>query len=46
VRVDLPRPRELSVVTSPEFVAVEQELLEVLHEESRLALAEQESAPR
>jgi ABC-type nitrate/sulfonate/bicarbonate transport system ATPase subunit len=46
VRVNLPRPRELSVVTSPEFVALEQELLEVLHEESRRALAEQESAPR
>lgn len=45
VVVDLPRPRELSVVTSPEFVALEQELLEVLHEESRRALAEQESAP-
>ncbi|MFD4467393.1 ABC transporter ATP-binding protein [Rhodococcus sp. NPDC058505] len=45
VRVDLPRPRDLSIVTAPEFVALEQELLEVLHEESRRALAEQESAP-
>ncbi|RVW06029.1 ABC transporter ATP-binding protein [Rhodococcus spongiicola] len=44
VVVDLPRPRELSVVTSPEFVAIERELIEVLHEESRRALAEQESA--
>lgn len=44
VIVDLPRPRELPIVTSPEFAAVERELIEVLHEESRRALAEQESA--
>lgn len=44
VVVDLPRPRELPIVTSPEFAAVERELIEVLHEESRRALAEQESA--
>ncbi|RVW08155.1 ABC transporter ATP-binding protein [Prescottella agglutinans] len=44
VVVDLPRPRELSVVTSPEFAAIEGELIEVLHEESRRALAEQETA--
>ncbi|MFD1811337.1 ABC transporter ATP-binding protein [Rhodococcus gannanensis] len=46
VRVDLPRPRELSLVTAPEFVALEQELLEVLHEESRRALAEQDTEHR
>ncbi|NKS22220.1 ATP-binding cassette domain-containing protein [Rhodococcus hoagii] len=43
VVVDLPRPRELPIVTSPEFAAVERELIEVLHEESRRALAEQET---
>ncbi|OQQ35519.1 ABC transporter ATP-binding protein [Prescottella equi] len=43
VVVDLPRPRELPIVTSPEFAAAERELIEVLHEESRRALAEQEA---
>lgn len=42
--VPLPRPRELSIVTSPEFTAIEGELIEVLHQESRRALAEQETA--
>lgn len=41
VRVDLPRPRELSMMTSPEFVALEAELVSVLHEEARRALDEQ-----
>ncbi|MFC8045827.1 ABC transporter ATP-binding protein [Nocardia sp. NPDC057353] len=31
VRVDLPRPRDLSILATPEFVALEQELLDVLH---------------
>ncbi|MGF7122653.1 ABC transporter ATP-binding protein [Rhodococcus sp. TAF43] len=44
VVVDLPRPRELSVMTSPEFAAIEHDLIEILHEESRRALAEQETA--
>ncbi|AOW94859.1 ABC transporter [Rhodococcus sp. WMMA185] len=44
VTVDLQRPRELSMMTSPEFVEIEHLLLEVLHEESRRALAEQESS--
>ncbi|WP_424809575.1 ABC transporter ATP-binding protein [Rhodococcus sp. 27YEA15] len=35
VTVPLPRPRELSMITSPEFAAVERELLEVLHESAR-----------
>ncbi|MFE3542941.1 ABC transporter ATP-binding protein [Nocardia sp. NPDC059177] len=35
LRIDLPRPRELSTITAPEFVALEEELLAVLHEESR-----------
>ena len=38
-----PRPRQLSMVTSPEFAAVEQEVLEVLYEESRRALVQQET---
>jgi ABC-type nitrate/sulfonate/bicarbonate transport system ATPase subunit len=42
VAVPLPRPRVLSMLTAPEFTAVEQELIEVLHEESRRALADQE----
>jgi putative hydroxymethylpyrimidine transport system ATP-binding protein len=44
VDVDLPRPRELSMVTSPEFASIEERLLTTLHEESRAALAAQGSA--
>jgi ABC-type nitrate/sulfonate/bicarbonate transport system ATPase subunit len=44
VRIDLPRPRELSVTTSPEFVGYEEELIEVLHEESRKAFEQQVAA--
>lgn len=40
-RVELPRPRELAVLTSPEFVALEKDLRAVLHDEARRALAEQ-----
>jgi ABC-type nitrate/sulfonate/bicarbonate transport system ATPase subunit len=40
-RVELPRPRELAVLTSPEFVALEEDLRAVLHDEARRALAEQ-----
>lgn len=47
LRVDLPRPRDLSLITTPEFVALEEQLLEILHEESRRALAQQQpAAPR
>jgi ABC-type nitrate/sulfonate/bicarbonate transport system ATPase subunit len=46
VTVGLPRPRELSMMTSPQFADVEHELLGVLHEESRRALVEQESGRR
>ncbi|WP_137725678.1 ABC transporter ATP-binding protein [Prescottella subtropica] len=42
--VDLPRPRALPLVTAPEFAAIERELIAVLHDESRRALTEQESA--
>ncbi|MFD3745719.1 ABC transporter ATP-binding protein [Nocardia sp. NPDC058633] len=41
LRIDLPRPRELSTITAPEFVALEEELLTILHEESRRSFAEQ-----
>ncbi|MEU4314286.1 ABC transporter ATP-binding protein [Nocardia sp. NPDC024068] len=43
VRVDLPRPRELSMIAAPEFVALEQELLDVLHDEARQALGPRDS---
>ncbi|TCJ96415.1 ABC transporter ATP-binding protein [Nocardia alba] len=38
LRIDLPRPRELAIITAPEFVALEEELLTILHEESRRSL--------
>ncbi|MFE5476351.1 ABC transporter ATP-binding protein [Nocardia sp. NPDC055165] len=38
LRIDLPRPRGLSMITAPEFVALEEELLAILHEESRRSL--------
>jgi ABC-type nitrate/sulfonate/bicarbonate transport system ATPase subunit len=41
VEIALPRPRRLSMVTSPEFAAIEEQLLTALHEESRKALAQQ-----
>lgn len=33
--VNLPRPRDLAVMASPEFVVLESELIEILHEQSR-----------
>lgn len=41
LRVPLPRPREIAVTTSPEFIAIEEQLIDVLHEESRKAFAAQ-----
>jgi len=41
LEVPLERPRELSVMTSPEFAAIEEQLIDVLHEESRKAFAQQ-----
>lgn len=41
VDVPLPRPRELDMITSPEFAAVERELLQVLHGETLAALSDQ-----
>lgn len=42
VRIDLPRPRDLSLITTPEFAALEQELLGVLHDEARRAMSRQD----
>lgn len=42
VHIDLPRPRELSMITAPEFTALEQELLAVLHDEARRALSQRD----
>ncbi|MDR1798842.1 MAG: ABC transporter ATP-binding protein [Bifidobacteriaceae bacterium] len=39
--ITLPRPREEALMATPEFAAIERELLEVLHEESRHALQTQ-----
>lgn len=41
IKIDLPRPREVDMVTSPEFAEYEKELIETLHEESRKAMAQQ-----
>jgi ABC-type nitrate/sulfonate/bicarbonate transport system ATPase subunit len=41
VAIDLPRPRELSMITSPEFAEYEKLLIDTLHEESRKAMAQQ-----
>jgi len=41
LEVPLPRPRELSITTAPEFVEIEEQLIEVLHEESRKAFDQQ-----
>ena len=46
VEVSLPRPRTLPMVTAPEFGAVEQQLIGVLHEQSRRALAREAPAQR
>ncbi|WUI35234.1 ABC transporter ATP-binding protein [Nocardia sp. NBC_00416] len=46
VRVDLPRPRELSMITAPEFVAVERELLDTLTDEAGSPPAGEGSAVR
>lgn len=44
VDVDLPRPRDLAVVTSPRFAQIEEELLTALREESRKAAEAQREA--
>jgi ABC-type nitrate/sulfonate/bicarbonate transport system ATPase subunit len=41
IQIDLPRPREVNMVTTPEFAEYEKELIETLHEESRKAMAQQ-----
>jgi ABC-type nitrate/sulfonate/bicarbonate transport system ATPase subunit len=44
VEVDLPRPRDISIMTSARFTAIEDELRAALHSESRTATAQQASA--
>ena len=44
IEVNIERPRKLSVTTSPEFLRIEETLIEVLHEESRNALMRQRMA--
>ncbi|MCJ0906538.1 ABC transporter ATP-binding protein [Rhodococcus sp. ARC_M6] len=44
VDVPLPRPRELDMITSPEFAAIERELLQVLHSETLASLSDQSPA--
>jgi len=39
VAVNLPRPRDISVISSLEFVALEEQLLATLHEEARKSFA-------
>jgi len=42
--VDLPRPRDPSIVTSPEFMALKRRLLDEIEEESRKTFAQEEAA--
>lgn len=39
MEVDLPRPREFSIMTSPEYIAIKREALELLHEEAMKSFA-------
>lgn len=39
MEVDLPRPREFSIMTSPEYTAIKREALELLHEEAMKSFA-------
>ena len=43
-RVDLPRPRDPAIVTSPEFMSLKRRLLDEIEEESRKTFAQEESA--
>lgn len=40
IRVELPRPRTLSTVTTPEFMQLKRELLELIREEVAMAVAQ------
>jgi len=44
-RIDLPRPRDPSIVTSPAFMNLKRRLLDEIEEESRKTFAQEESAP-
>ncbi|WP_213816679.1 ABC transporter ATP-binding protein [Glaciihabitans sp. dw_435] len=41
IKIDLPRPREVGMITTPQFADYEKELIDTLHEESRKAMAQQ-----
>ena len=43
-RIDLPRPRDPSIVTSPEFMRLKRRLLDEIEEESRKTFAQEEAA--
>ena len=42
--IDMPRPRDPSIVTSPEFIRIKQRLLAEIEEESRKSFAQEEIA--
>jgi hypothetical protein len=42
--IDLPRPRDPSIVLSPEFIGLKQRLLAEIEEESRKTFAQEERA--
>jgi ABC-type nitrate/sulfonate/bicarbonate transport system ATPase subunit len=42
--IDMPRPRDPSIVTSPEFIRIKQRLLAEIEEESRKSFAQEERA--
>jgi ABC-type nitrate/sulfonate/bicarbonate transport system ATPase subunit len=46
VEVDLPHPRDISIMTSARFAALEEELLTSLHSESRKAMEQQGAGVR
>ena len=43
--IDLPRPRDPSIVLSPEFIRIKQRLLAEIEEESRKTFAQEEGTP-
>jgi ABC-type nitrate/sulfonate/bicarbonate transport system ATPase subunit len=43
--IDMPRPRDPSIVLTPEFIRIKQRLLAEIEEESRKTFAQEESAP-
>ena len=43
--IDMPRPRDPSIVLTPEFIRIKQRLLAEIEEESRKTFAQEETAP-